>query len=112
MLFYVMRRIKFDDEHIYRIYGYKDKAIPFTSVRRIEKSGTAINNRKMWRLRYDTEAGEKSFLFIDGVFQQGSVKALMAAVQKMNPDVEIEESYIWNQWEQQKRRKAKRKARD
>ncbi len=66
----------------------------------------------MWRLRYDTEAGEKSFLFIDGVFQQGSVKALMAAVQKMNPDVEIEESYIWNQWEQQKRRKAKRKARD
>lgn len=110
MLFYVMRRVKFDDENIYRIYGRREKAVPFSTVIRIEKSGTAINSRKMWRLRYDTKEGEKSFLFIDGIFQHGSVKELMAAVRKVKPDVEIEESYIWNQWEHQKRRKAKKRA--
>lgn len=110
-LFYNLRRVKFDDENIYRIYGKREKPVAFTAISRIEKSGAKLNSRRMWRLRYDNEGKEDSFLFIDGIFQHGSVKELIEKVRTGNPGVEIEESHIWNQVEHQKRRKKKRKER-
>lgn len=110
-LLFKMRRVRFDDGHLYRIYGKKEKAVPFSRVLRIEKSGAKLNGRRMWRMRYlDDDKEEKKFLFIDGVFQHGSVKELIEKVRAVNPGVEVEESHIWNQVEQQKRRKARRKA--
>ncbi len=109
-LFYNLRRVRFDDENIYRIYGKREKPVAFAAISRIERSGAKLNSRRMWRLRYDNEGKEDSFLFIDGIFQHGSVKELIQKVRAVNPGVEIEESYIWNQVEQQKRRKARRKA--
>lgn len=111
-LFYKMRRVRFDDENIYRIYGKKEKVVPFTSIRRIEKSGAKINSKRMWRLRYEKEGGgEASFLFTDGAFRHGSDKELIKKVRKVNPGVEIEESYVWNEVEHYKRRRKKRKER-
>ncbi|MCE7991042.1 MAG: hypothetical protein HEP71_03645 [Roseivirga sp.] len=111
-LLFKMRRVRFDEGHIYRIYGKKEKAVPFSEVQRIEKSGAKLNSRRMWRLRYlDADKEEKNFLFIDGIFQHGSVKELIEKVRAVNPGVEVEESHIWNQVEQQKRRKKKRKER-
>lgn len=112
LLFWVLRRVNFDENNIYRIYGYKEKATPFSSVVRIERSGIKLDNRKYWRLRYrDKDGRERKFLFLEGNFQHGSVNELITAVKKVNPGVEIEESYIWNQVGQQKRRRSKRKAR-
>lgn len=111
-LLFKMRRLRFDEVNIYRIYGKKEKALPFDSILRIERSGAKMNGRRMWRLRFlNNDKQEKSFLFIDGVFQHGSVKELIQKVRAVNPGVEIEESHIWNQVEQQKRRKKKRKER-
>lgn len=111
-LFYKMRRVRFDDENIYRIYGKKENVVSFNSIKRIEKSGATINSRRMWKLRYEKEGGrEASFLFIDGIFQHGSDKELISAVSKVNPSVEVEESYFWNEVEHYKRRRAKRKER-
>ncbi len=71
-----------------------------------------MNNRRYWRVRHtDKDGEEKKFSFLEGNFQHGSVKELIAAIRKVRPGVEVEESHIWNQVERQKRRKAKRKAR-
>lgn len=111
-LLFISKRVRFDETHIYRIYGRREKAVPFTAVVRIEKSGVKINSRKMWRLRYlDKDEQEQNFLFLDGIFQHGSVGELIERVKEAKPSVEIEESYIWNQVEQQKRRRKKRKER-
>ncbi|GAB5525060.1 MAG: hypothetical protein Roseis2KO_29320 [Roseivirga sp.] len=109
-LFYNLRRVKFDDGHIYRIYGKRQKVVSFADIKRIEKSGAKLNGRRMWRLRYDNDGKEDSFLFIDGIFQHGSVKELIKKVRAVNPALQVEESHIWNQVEQQKRRKARRQA--
>ena len=113
LLFWVLRRVNFDNQNIYRVYGTKEKATAFSAITRIEKTGMRLGKGgRYWRVRYtDKDGQEAKFLFKEGNFQHGSVKELFEAVRKINPDVEIEESHIWNQVEQQKRRKAKRKAR-
>lgn len=112
LLFWVLRRVNFDENNIYRIWGNKEKAVALTSVIRIERSGMKLNSRKYWRVRHqDKDGQEQKFVFLEGNFQHGSVKELIDAVRKVNPGVEVEESHIWNQVEQQKRRRAKRKAR-
>ena len=111
-LFWRIRRVRFDDQYIYRIYGKKEKPVAFTAIKRIERSGATRNSRRMWRLRYENEEGkEAKYLFIDGIFRHGSVKELIQAVRKINPALEVEESHIWNQIEQQRRRRKRRKER-
>ena len=112
LVFWVLRRVNFDEENIYRVYGKKEKAVALTSITRIEKTGMRFGKGgRYWRLRYaDQDGREQKFLFKEGTFQSGSIKALFEAVQKVNPGVEIEKSHIWNQVELQKRRKANRKA--
>ena len=110
LLFWVLRRVNFDEHNIYRVWGIKEKAVALSSIFRIERTGISLNNRKYWRVRYrDQDDQESKFIFLQGNFQSGSVKALMEAVKEVNPEVEIVESYIWNQWEHQKRHKTKRK---
>ena len=110
LIFWVLRRVEFDEEAIYRVYGNRENAVPFGAVVRIEKSGVAMNDRKMWRLRYiDKDNKERKFLFLEGNFQSGSVNELIKRVEAINENLEVERSYIWNQWEHQKRRKAARK---
>ena len=111
LLFWVMRRVEFDEDFIYRVYGNKEKPVPLQAVVRIEKSGVAVNSRKKWRLRYiDKDNKERKFLFLEGNFRSGSVNELIEKVEAVNKDLEVERSYIWNQVEQQKRRRARRKA--
>ena len=110
LIFWVLRRVEFDEDAIYRVYGNKEIAVPLEAVVRIEKSGVAINNRKMWRLRYvDKNNKERKFLFLEGNFRSGSVDELIKRVEAINENLEVERSYIWNQWEHQKRRRAARK---
>lgn len=112
LVFWVLRRVNFDEENIYRIYGKKEKVVAFSSITRIEKTGMRLGKGgRYWRVRHtDKDGREQKFLFKEGTFQSGAVKALFEAVKKVNPGVEIEESHIWNQVELQKRRKAKSQA--
>ena len=112
LVFWVLRRVNFDENYIYRIWGTKEKAVAFTSITRIERTGMRFGRgNRYWRLRHtDKDGQEQKFLFREGNFQHGAVKELVEAIQKVNPGLEFEASHIWNQVEQQKRRKEKRKA--
>ena len=112
LLFGLLRRVSFDENNIYRTWGSREKAVAFTAIKRIEQTGIRIGQgSRYWRLRHtDKDGQEQKFLFREGNFQHGAVKELVEAIQKVNPALEFEASHIWNQVEQQKRRKAKRKA--
>ena len=91
-----MRRLRFDDENIYKIYGSKEKVVPLSSVIRFEASGAKMNSRRMWKLFYlDKDGKKRKIHFVEGTFQHGSVKELIKRLPMNNPDVEIEESYFW-----------------
>lgn len=96
-LLYKSRRIRFDDESVFRIYGKKEKETPFVTILSIKRTSAKINGRRMWKLTFLNEEGkEKSFRFLEGNFQHGSTQELIKKVERVNPSVVIWQHPFFN----------------
>lgn len=87
-LLYVSRRLSFDTNGVYKQYGRKEIFIPYESIVSIKKSGTKINGRRTWKLAHESDK-TKSFHFLEGRFQQGNVKEMIAIAKRVNPEIAI-----------------------
>ena len=97
LLFYNLRRIQFDDGHVYRIYGKSEKALPFSDIQSIKRSGIKVNGTRLWKVTFSGKGNkERKFLFKEGTFQHGSTKQLIEAVKKANPSVVIWHNPFFN----------------
>ena len=107
ILAHISRRVRFDQENLYRTYGPREKVQPFTSIIRIERSGAKLSNRRFWNVIYKTDDGRESRIrFLEGNFQHGSVNEFIKAVQAVNPEVQIERSHFWAQVGKGKKKEA------
>lgn len=89
-LIYRSRKIQFDVQALYIVNGKKEKAIPLQSIESIKRSAAKINGTRMWKITYCLKDKESSkFLFLEGLFQHGSVKELIAKTQEVHPKVVV-----------------------
>lgn len=89
----------YDSAFLYQKRGGEalDK-IPLENIILVKVSGTAINNRRMWRVRYLIKpyqtAKELRFLNNYTVFNR-DFAGFLAAVQAANPDADVQKMTIW-----------------
>lgn len=97
-LFYLIkryRRVHFDSQNLYLIYGSKEKVIPFTSIKIMRESRWKTNHRRRWIVTYvNDQKEEKKCKFFPGNLN-GNIKQFRKSVEKANPDVEIKEFLIF-----------------
>lgn len=101
-LFYMHRKLSFDGTGVYKRYGRKEIHIPFQSIVSIKKSGTKINGRRTWKLTHNSDK-IRSFHFLEGNFQHGSVKEMIGIATKVNPDIVIWWHPFFNKPEEKKK---------
>lgn len=90
VLLYKSRRVRFDDAHIYRMYGKNEKATAFTDIVSIKRSAMKLNGTRMWKVTFlNADQKEKKFWFLEGVFQHGSTQEFIKLVQAVNPSVVV-----------------------
>lgn len=93
LMFYAIyrsRKLQFDSQALYIINGKKEKAISLNEIESIKRSGVKVNGTRMWKVTYRLKHGKtRKILFLEGLFQHGSVKEFRAKTKEMHPEVVV-----------------------
>ena len=94
---YLSRRVRFDEDNIYRINGKRERATSFSSIVSIKRSRIKVNNQRMWKVTYKDEVDqEKKFRFLEGLFQHGSTQEFIQNAQRVNPSIVVWQHPFFN----------------
>lgn len=92
MAFYLLgrlRKIRYDDQNLYLIYGKTEKIIPFKAICELKESAARVNGSRYWLLTYSNDQGKaKTIRFFHGIFQ-GFTEDFHKPLRMANPSVKI-----------------------
>lgn len=91
-LYFLLRRARkiwFDDQNLYLIYGSTERAIHYSLIESIKKSRAKVNGARYWIITYDDGTGKKRKLRYFPWDFGGVSKELNKAVRIVNPKVVI-----------------------
>lgn len=112
-LFWIYRKIKYDEQNVYFISGNRKTIVPFETITELKKSKSKINSERFWILKFKNEEGAiKTRRFFHGIFQ-GGPKDFHKNVKALNPSLNIQFTTNYSQmvdsWNDMKERKRKKK---
>jgi hypothetical protein len=96
-LFFIMRRVRFDENGLYRIYGKKEKFVPISDIVSIKRSAMKINSTRMWKVTYhDKDQLEHKIFFLEGTFRHGSTQEFIKLATSQKPSIVVWQHPFFN----------------
>jgi len=87
-LIYKRRRLQYDDEALYQIWGKREVPIALKNIQSIKRSTWKINGCRYWKLSYLDNQNSRTIRFFGSIYNNPE-KELHRAIEAANPNVII-----------------------